>query len=65
MLKLRYIHLSAHWNHPLGKRDGGSLKVVYINAPRWMPCVRNTLTYLTGRFGNENVHRPAGCTAVD
>ncbi|AKA25090.1 T6SS phospholipase effector Tle1-like catalytic domain-containing protein [Pseudomonas chlororaphis] len=33
MLKLRYIHLSAHWNHPLGKRDGGSLKVVYINAP--------------------------------
>ncbi|WP_273828807.1 phospholipase effector Tle1 domain-containing protein [Pseudomonas sp. SBT1-2] len=33
MLKLRYIHLSAHWNHPLGKQDGGSLKVVYINAP--------------------------------
>ncbi|AZD15345.1 DUF2235 domain-containing protein [Pseudomonas chlororaphis] len=33
MLKLRYIHLSAHWNHPLGKQDGGSLKVAYINAP--------------------------------
>ncbi|MGY4816655.1 phospholipase effector Tle1 domain-containing protein [Pseudomonas chlororaphis subsp. piscium] len=33
MLKLRYVHLSAHWNHPLGKQDGGSLKVVYINAP--------------------------------
>ncbi|SDZ55094.1 DUF2235 domain-containing protein [Pseudomonas sp. NFIX28] len=33
MLKLRYIHLSAHWNHPLSKQDGGSLKVVYINAP--------------------------------
>ncbi|PMY31596.1 hypothetical protein C1Y35_29640 [Pseudomonas sp. GW456-L14] len=33
LLKLRYIHLSAHWNHPLGKQDGGSLKVVYINAP--------------------------------
>ncbi|WPO49146.1 phospholipase effector Tle1 domain-containing protein [Pseudomonas sp. S1Bt23] len=33
MLKLRYIHLSAHWNHPLGKQHGGSLKVVYINAP--------------------------------
>jgi len=33
LLKLRYIHLSAHWNHPLGKRDGGSLKAVYINAP--------------------------------
>ncbi|MGE7955172.1 phospholipase effector Tle1 domain-containing protein [Pseudomonas sp. NPDC089530] len=33
MLKLRYIHLSAHWNHPLGKQNGGSLKVVYINAP--------------------------------
>ncbi|MCB2255175.1 DUF2235 domain-containing protein [Pseudomonas chlororaphis] len=33
MLKLRYIHLSAHWNHPLGKQDGSSLKVVYINAP--------------------------------
>ncbi|OLF53574.1 T6SS phospholipase effector Tle1-like catalytic domain-containing protein [Pseudomonas chlororaphis] len=33
MLKLRYIHLSAHWNHPFGKQNGGSLKVVYINAP--------------------------------
>jgi len=33
LLKLRYIHLSAHWNHPRGKRDGGSLKAVYINAP--------------------------------
>ncbi|AZD60364.1 Secreted protein Hcp [Pseudomonas chlororaphis subsp. aurantiaca] len=33
ILKLRYIHLSAHWNHPLGKQNGGSLKVVYINAP--------------------------------
>ncbi|MCB2256593.1 DUF2235 domain-containing protein [Pseudomonas chlororaphis] len=33
LLKLRYIHLSAHWNHPFGKQDGGSLKVVYINAP--------------------------------
>ncbi|MGE7955538.1 phospholipase effector Tle1 domain-containing protein [Pseudomonas sp. NPDC089530] len=33
LLKLRYIHLSAHWNHPLGKRDGGSLKIVYINTP--------------------------------
>ncbi|MGY4817469.1 phospholipase effector Tle1 domain-containing protein [Pseudomonas chlororaphis subsp. piscium] len=33
ILKLRYIHLSAHWNHPLGKQDGGSLNVVYINAP--------------------------------
>ncbi|AJO78900.1 phospholipase effector Tle1 domain-containing protein [Pseudomonas sp. MRSN 12121] len=33
LLKQRYIHLSAHWNHPLGKQDGGSLKLVYINAP--------------------------------
>ncbi|WP_024645484.1 T6SS phospholipase effector Tle1-like catalytic domain-containing protein [Pseudomonas syringae] len=33
LLKLKYIHTSANWNHPLGKRDGSGLKVVYINAP--------------------------------
>ena len=33
LLKLRYIHVSAHWNHPLGKRGNSGLKIVYINAP--------------------------------
>ena len=31
LLKLKYIHTSAHWNHPLGSYRG--LKLVYINAP--------------------------------
>lgn len=33
LLKLRYIHVSAHWNHPLGKRGNSGLRIVYINAP--------------------------------
>jgi hypothetical protein len=33
LLKLKYIHTSANWNHPQGRRDGSGLKVVYINAP--------------------------------
>ncbi|MHC8410908.1 T6SS phospholipase effector Tle1-like catalytic domain-containing protein [Pseudomonas sp. Hz4] len=33
LLRLHYIHTSANWNHPLGKRDGSGLKAVYINAP--------------------------------
>jgi hypothetical protein len=33
LLKLKYIHTSANWNHPLGKNDGSGLKAVYINAP--------------------------------
>jgi hypothetical protein len=33
MLKLKYIHMSANWNHPLGRRDGSGLRAVYINAP--------------------------------
>lgn len=33
ILRLKYIHTSANWNHPLGKRDGSGLKLVYINAP--------------------------------
>ncbi|HBX55507.1 phospholipase effector Tle1 domain-containing protein [Pseudomonas sp. UBA2684] len=33
LLKLRYIHTSAHWNHPLGKSGNRGIKVVYINAP--------------------------------
>lgn len=33
LLKVRYIHTSANWNHPLGKRTGGGLNIVYINAP--------------------------------
>ncbi|PHH39466.1 T6SS phospholipase effector Tle1-like catalytic domain-containing protein [Pseudomonas putida] len=33
MLKLKYIHTSANWNHPLGRRDGSGLRAVYINAP--------------------------------
>lgn len=33
MLKLKYIHVSANWNHPLGRKDGGGVKAVFINAP--------------------------------
>ncbi len=33
LLKLKYIHTSANWNHPQGRRDGSGLKAVYINAP--------------------------------
>jgi hypothetical protein len=33
MLRLKYIHTSANWNHPLGRRDGSGVKAVYINAP--------------------------------
>jgi hypothetical protein len=33
MLKLKYIHTSANWNHPLGRRDGSGISAVYINAP--------------------------------
>lgn len=33
LLRLYYIHTSANWNHPLGKRDGSGLKALYINAP--------------------------------
>ncbi|MEB0045578.1 MULTISPECIES: DUF2235 domain-containing protein [unclassified Pseudomonas] len=33
LLKLKYIHTSANWNHPLGRNDGSGLKAVYINAP--------------------------------
>jgi hypothetical protein len=33
MLKLKYIHTSANWNHPLGRRDGSGIDAVYINSP--------------------------------
>ncbi|MBA1275699.1 phospholipase effector Tle1 domain-containing protein [Stutzerimonas azotifigens] len=33
LLKERYIHVSAHWNHPLGKAMPSGLQMVYINAP--------------------------------
>ncbi|EJM13529.1 hypothetical protein PMI21_04156 [Pseudomonas sp. GM18] len=33
LLKLKYIHTSANWNHPLGRRDGNGINAVYINAP--------------------------------
>ncbi|MGE8143958.1 T6SS phospholipase effector Tle1-like catalytic domain-containing protein [Pseudomonas frederiksbergensis] len=33
LLKLKYIHTSANWNHPLRRSDGSGLKAVYINAP--------------------------------
>ncbi|MFG6207487.1 phospholipase effector Tle1 domain-containing protein [Pseudomonas retamae] len=33
LLKLKYIHTSANWNHPLGRRDGRGIDAVYINAP--------------------------------
>ncbi|MGY8819695.1 MAG: phospholipase effector Tle1 domain-containing protein [Pseudomonadales bacterium] len=32
-LKNRYIHVSAHWNNPLGKRTHSGANLVYINAP--------------------------------
>lgn len=33
LLELKYIHTSANWNHPLGRRDGSGIDAVYINAP--------------------------------
>ncbi len=33
LLKLKYIHTSANWSHPLGRNDGSGLRAVYINAP--------------------------------
>jgi uncharacterized Zn-binding protein involved in type VI secretion len=33
LLKRRYIHTSANWNHPMGKVTGGGIAIVYINAP--------------------------------
>jgi len=33
LLKLKYIHTSANWNHPLGRKDGSGINAVYINAP--------------------------------
>jgi hypothetical protein len=33
LLKLSYIHTSAHWNHPLVRSGNRGLKLVYINAP--------------------------------
>lgn len=33
LMKLKYIHMSANWNHPLGRRDGSGIRAVYINAP--------------------------------
>ena len=33
LLKLKFIHTSANWNHPLGRTDGSGIEAVYINAP--------------------------------
>lgn len=33
LLKLRYIHTSAHWNNPLDDSNQHELKLFYINAP--------------------------------
>jgi hypothetical protein len=33
LLKLRYIHMSAHWNHPLDTTRQRVSSVLYINAP--------------------------------
>lgn len=33
MLRNRYIHISAHWNNPVGKRTHTGASLVYINAP--------------------------------
>ncbi len=32
-LKLKFIHTSANWNHPLGRNDGSGIRALYINAP--------------------------------
>lgn len=32
-LKLRYIHISAHWNNAVTQKHGWGLKVLYVNAP--------------------------------
>ncbi|WP_313089068.1 phospholipase effector Tle1 domain-containing protein [Pseudomonas sp.] len=33
LLRERYIHVSASWNNPLGKRTPSDFKLIYINAP--------------------------------
>ena len=33
LLRRRYIHTSAHWNHPNGKEKGGGLALIYLNSP--------------------------------
>jgi len=33
LLQRRYIHISARWNNPLGRRTPSGLKLIYINAP--------------------------------
>lgn len=33
LLRLRYIHTSAHWNHPLDASGQREARVLYINAP--------------------------------
>lgn len=33
LLRRHYIHTSAHWNHPLGKEEGGGLTLIYLNSP--------------------------------
>ncbi|MHC8403382.1 hypothetical protein ACYZTX_29120 [Pseudomonas sp. MDT1-17] len=33
LLKLRYIHMSAHWNHPLDTTGPREPSVLYIHAP--------------------------------
>ena len=33
LLRKRYIHTSAHWNHPLAKATGKAITLLYINSP--------------------------------
>ncbi|KQB52291.1 hypothetical protein AQS70_15000 [Pseudomonas endophytica] len=33
LLRLRYIHTSAHWNHPLAKARGSAITLLYVNSP--------------------------------
>ena len=33
LLRRRYIHTSAHWNHPLSKARGKAVTLFYINSP--------------------------------
>jgi hypothetical protein len=46
LLRGRYIHVSAHWNNPQGKRTPSGLKVLYINAPN------------AGGVRNRHIHAP-------
>ena len=33
VLNHRYIHFSAHWNNPFGKKTASGIRLIYFNAP--------------------------------